>query len=199
LGGTQSLHTNSFDEALALPTEHAAKIALRTQQVIGRETGVTHTVDPVGGSYYVEALTNEVEERAWAYIDRIDRMGGAVEAIEAGFYQDEIAEAAFRIQQGVESGERVVVGVNRFEDPEERPVQIQRIGAEEVARQVERVRSLRASREQGAVDRALASVGSTARGDGNLLPPVREALRARATLGEVSDVLRTVFGEHSPR
>ena len=146
LGGTQSLHTNSFDEALALPTEQAAKIALRTQQVIGHETGVTHTVDPIGGSYYVEALTNEVEERAWAYIDRIDRMGGAVEAIEAGFYQDEIADAAFRIQQGVESGERVVVGVNRFEDADERPVEIQRIGAEEVARQVERVRALRASR-----------------------------------------------------
>jgi methylmalonyl-CoA mutase N-terminal domain/subunit len=198
-GGAQSLHTNSFDEALALPTEQAAKIALRTQQVIGHETGVTHTVDPLGGSYYVEALTNEVEERAWAYLERIDRMGGAVEAIEAGFYQDEIAEAAFRIQQGVESGERVVVGVNRFEDRDERPVEIQLIGAEEVARQVERVRALRASRDQAAVDRALAAVESTATGDGNLLPPMREALRARATLGEVSDVLRTVFGEHHPR
>ena len=199
LGGTQSLHTNSFDEALALPTEQAAKIALRTQQVIGQETGVTHTVDPIGGSYYVEALTNEVEERAWAYIDRIDRMGGAVEAIEAGFYQDEIADAAFRIQQGVESGERVVVGVNRFEDAGERPVEIQRIGAEEVARQVERVRALRASRDRDRVDRTLADVETAARGEGNLLPPMREALRARATLGEVSDVLRTVFGEHHPR
>jgi methylmalonyl-CoA mutase N-terminal domain/subunit len=199
LGGTQSLHTNSFDEALALPTEQAAKIALRTQQVIGHETGVTHTVDPMGGSYYVEALTNEVEERAWAYIDRIDRMGGAVEAIEAGFYQDEIAEAAFRIQQGVESGERVVVGVNRFGDPDERPVEIQRIGAEEVARQVERVRALRVSRDRDTVDRTLADVETAARGEGNLLPPMREALRARATLGEVSDVLRTVFGEHHPR
>src|SRR6266498_3798929 len=136
LGGTQSLHTNSFDEALALPTERAAKIALRTQQVIGHETGVTHTVDPLGGSYYVEALTNEVESRAWGYLERIDEMGGAVEAIEAGFYQDEIAEAAFRIQRGIESGERVVVGVNGFEDPEEQPVRIQTIGVEEVARQV---------------------------------------------------------------
>jgi methylmalonyl-CoA mutase N-terminal domain/subunit len=199
LGGTQSLHTNSFDEALALPTEQAAKIALRTQQVIGHETGVTHTADPLGGSYYLEALTNEVEERASAYIEQIDRIGGAVEAIEAGFYQDEIAEAAFRIQLGVESGERVVVGVNRFEDPEERPVEIQRIGAEEVARQVERVRTLRASRSRAEVDRALAEVDATARGDGNLLPPMKEALRARATLGEVSDVLRTVFGEHHPR
>jgi methylmalonyl-CoA mutase N-terminal domain/subunit len=199
LGGTQSLHTNSFDEALALPTEQAAKIALRTQQVIGNETGVTHTVDPLGGSYYVEALTNEVEERARAYLERIDRMGGAVEAIEAGFFQDEIAESAFRIQQGVESGERVVVGVNRFEDRDERSVEIQRIGEEEVARQVERVRALRASRDPDAVDRALADVEATASGEVNLLPPMKEALRARATLGEVSDVLRTVFGEHHPR
>ena len=197
-GGTQSLHTNSFDEALALPTEQAAKIALRTQQVIGHETGVTHTVDPLGGSYYVESLTNEVEARAWEYLERIDRMGGAVEAIEAGFYQDEIAEAAYRIQQGIESGERVIVGVNGFEDAEEQPVQIQTIGREEVARQVERLRALRVSRDQAAVDRALAEIEATARGTGNLLPPMKVALRARATLGEVSDVLRGVFGEYHP-
>jgi methylmalonyl-CoA mutase N-terminal domain/subunit len=199
LGGTQSLHTNAFDEALALPTEHAAKIALRTQQVIGHETGVTHTVDPLGGSYYVESLTDEIERRATDYLERIDRLGGAVEAIEAGFYQDEIAEAAFRIQQGIESGERVVVGVNRFEDPDERPVEIQRISEEEVAGQVARVRELRASRDRAAVDRALEVVETAARGTGNLLPPMKEALRARATLGEVSDVLRTVFGEYHPR
>ena len=199
LGGTQSLHTNSFDEALALPTEQAAKIALRTQHVIGHETGVTHTVDPLGGSYYVESLTNEVEARAWEYLERIDRMGGAVEAIEAGFYQDEIAEAAYRIQQGIESGERVIVGVNGFEDAEEQPVQIQTIGREEVARQVERLRALRASRDQRSVDRALAEIEATARGTGNLLPPMKVALRARATLGEVSDVLRGVFGEYHPR
>jgi methylmalonyl-CoA mutase, N-terminal domain len=198
LGGTQSLHTNSFDEALALPTEQAAKIALRTQHVIGHETGVTHTVDPLGGSYYVESLTNEVEARAWEYLERIDRMGGAVEAIEAGFYQDEIAEAAYRIQQGIESGERVIVGVNGFEDAEEQPVQIQTIGREEVARQVERLRALRASRDQRSVDRALAEIEATARGTGNLLPPMKVALRARATLGEVSDVLRGVFGEYHP-
>jgi methylmalonyl-CoA mutase, N-terminal domain len=198
LGGTQSLHTNAFDEALALPTEHAAKIALRTQQVIGQETGVTHTVDPLGGSYYVESLTNEIERRATDYLERIDRLGGAVEAIEAGFYQDEIAEAAFRIQQGIESGERVVVGVNRFEDPDELPVEIQRISEEEVAGQVARVRELRTSRDQAAADRALEDVEAAARGTGNLLPPMKEALRARATLGEVSDVLRTVFGEYHP-
>src|SRR5215208_3181247 len=180
LGGTQSLHTNSFDEALALPTEQAAKIALRTQQVIGHETGVTHTVDPIGGSYYVEALTSEVEAHAWDYLERIDAMGGAVEAIEAGFYQDEIAEAAFRIQQGIESGERVVVGVNGFEDPQEQPVRIQTIGEEEAAGQVERLRALRASCDQGAVDRALEEVEAAARGTGNLLPPMKVALRARA-------------------
>jgi len=199
LGGTQSLHTNSFDEALALPTERAAKIALRTQQVIGHETGVTHTVDPLGGSYYVESLTDEIERRATDYLERIDRLGGAVEAIEAGFYQDEIAEAAFRIQQGIESGERVVVGVNRFEDPDERAVEIQRISEEEVAGQVARVRELRAMRDQRAVDRALEDVETAALGSGNLLPPMKVALRARATLGEVSDVLRTVFGEYQPR
>jgi methylmalonyl-CoA mutase, N-terminal domain len=199
LGGTQSLHTNSFDEALALPTERAAKIALRTQQVIGHETGVTHTVDPLGGSYYVESLTDEIERRATDYLERIDRLGGAVEAIEAGFYQDEIAEAAFRIQQGIESGERVVVGVNRFEDPDERAVEIQRISEEEVAGQVARVRELRATRDQRAVDRALEDVETAALGSGNLLPPMKVALRARATLGEVSDVLRTVFGEYQPR
>jgi methylmalonyl-CoA mutase N-terminal domain/subunit len=199
LGGTQSLHTNSFDEALALPTETAVKIALRTQQVLGYETGVPDTVDPLGGSYFVESLTNEIEARAAEYLDKIDGMGGAVAAIEQGFYQDEIHEAAFRIQRGVESGERVVVGVNRFRDPEEQPVEIQRIGEEEVAAQVDRVRRLRQTRDQTAVDRALMAVRAAAEGVTNLLPPMKEALRARATLGEVSDVLRGVFGEHRPR
>jgi methylmalonyl-CoA mutase N-terminal domain/subunit len=199
LGGTQSLHTNSFDEALALPTEHAVKIALRTQQVIGLETGVGHTVDPLAGSYYVEALTTEVESQARRYLDKIDGMGGAVAAIERGFVQDEIHEAAFKIQQGIESGVRVVVGVNRFKDPDERPVEVLRIGEAEVAAQVARLRALLGARDGQAVDRALAVVDATARGTGNLLPPIREALRARATLGEVSDVLRRVFGEHHPR
>ncbi len=198
LGGTQSLHTNAFDEALALPTEHSATIALRTQQVIGYETGVTETVDPVGGSYYVESLTDELERLATEYIEKIDGMGGAVHAIEAGYYQDEIHEAAFRIQQGIESGERVVVGVNRFVDAEEQPVELQRISEAEVRRQVERVRTLRAERDQAVVDAALAAVSETARGTGNLLPPMKEALRARATLGEVSDALRGVFGEYRP-
>jgi methylmalonyl-CoA mutase N-terminal domain/subunit len=198
LGGTQSLHTNSYDEALALPTERAAKLALRTQQVIAYETGVASVVDPLGGSYYLEWLTNEIERRALAYLEKIDGMGGAVAAIEQGFYQDEIHEAAYRMQRQIESGERVVVGVNRFREPEERQPEILRIPEEEVARQVERVRALRASRDQAAVARALAAVEEAARGTENLLPPLKEALRARATLGEVCDVLRRVFGEHRP-
>ena len=159
LGGTQSLHTNSYDEALALPTEHSATIALRTQQVIGYETGVAETVDPVAGSYYVESLTTSSSGSPPSYIEKIDAMGGAVRAIEAGFYQDEIHEAAFRIQQGIESGERVVVGVNRFVEAEEQPIELQRISEAETAKQVERLRALRASATSAAVDAALAAVG----------------------------------------
>jgi methylmalonyl-CoA mutase N-terminal domain/subunit len=196
LGGTQSLHTNSFDEALALPTEHAATIALRTQQVIAYETGVANVADPVGGSYLVETLTDELEARADAYLERIEAMGGAIAAIESGFYQDEIHEAAFAIQRGIEAGERVVVGVNRFVDDEEEPIPLQRVGDAEAAGQVERLRAFRAARDADVVGRALDEVGATAADTGNLLPPMREALRAGATLGEVSDVLRGVFGEY---
>jgi methylmalonyl-CoA mutase N-terminal domain/subunit len=197
LGGTQSLHTNSFDEALALPTEPAVKIALRTQQVLGYETGVTGTVDPLGGSYFVEALTNEVESRAWEYLEKIDGMGGSVQAIEAGWIQDEIHESAFRKQHAVETEEQIVVGVNRWVEEDE-PVDIQAIDEAEVEAQKERVRTLRAERDQAAVDRALADVTKVAEGTDNLLPPMREALRARATLGEVSDALRGVFGVYQP-
>ena len=198
LGGTQSLHTNSFDEALALPTEHAAKIALRTQQLIGYESGVTATVDPLGGSYFVESLTVEIERRAWDYIERIDMMGGAVAAIEAGFYQDEIHESAYRVQQGIESAESVVVGVNRFVEEEEVQPELQRIDEERGRQQAERGRKLKAEREQAVVGKALAGVEEAARGSANLLLPMKEALRTRATLGEVSDVLRGVFGEYHP-
>jgi methylmalonyl-CoA mutase N-terminal domain/subunit len=196
LGGTQSLHTNSFDEALALPTEQAVKIALRTQQVLGYETGVAETVDPLGGSFYVETLTDELERAATEVVEKVDALGGAVAAIEAGFYQDEIHEAAFRIQRGIETGDRVVVGVNRFVDTDRKDVELQRISAEETAQQMARLRDLRASRDQPAVDAALEAVETTARGTGNLLLPMREALRLRATLGEVSDALRRVFGEY---
>jgi methylmalonyl-CoA mutase N-terminal domain/subunit len=198
LGGTQSLHTNSFDEALALPTERAVKIALRTQQVLGYETGVAETVDPLGGSYYIESLTDELERMSTEIVAKIDAMGGAVAAIEAGYYQDEIHEAAYRIQRGVETEERIVVGMNRFVDTAVKPVELQQISAEETARQMERLRELRASRDQRAVDAALADVEETARGSDNLLPPMREALRLRATLGEISDALRRVFGEYRP-
>ncbi len=198
LGGTQSLHTNSFDEALSLPTERAAKLALRTQQVIAHETGVPDTADPLAGSYFVETLTNEIEARAGEYVEKVDAMGGAVAAIEAGWIQGEIHEAAFRIQQGVESGRRVVVGVNRYEESSEEPVELQRLDEDAVRRQVERLGELRESRDNGAVERALKEVEEVARGSENLLPPMREALRARATLGEVSDALRGVFGEYRP-
>jgi methylmalonyl-CoA mutase N-terminal domain/subunit len=198
LGGTQSLHTNSFDEALALPSQKAARIALRTQQILAAETGVTSTVDPLGGSYFVEALTNEIEERALWLMDKVDGMGGSVAAIEAGWVQDEIAESAFRIQQAVESGDRVIVGVNQFEMQDEEPVELQTIDEAEVAAQMDRVRAVRAARDGGAVDAALRSVGETAAGEGNLLYSMRDALKARATLGEVSDALREVFGTYTP-
>ena len=189
-GGTQSLHTNAFDEALALPTERSAKIALRTQQVIGFETGVTNSADPLGGSYLIESLTDELESLARDYLERIDAMGGAVSAIERGFFQGEIHEAAYIMQRAIESGERVVVGVNRFVEEPDVQVDLQAISEEEVARQVERVRSLRQGRDAAGVDEALSLIAETARGTGNLLPPMKEALRLRATLGEVSDVLR---------
>jgi methylmalonyl-CoA mutase, N-terminal domain len=197
-GGTQSLHTNAYDEALALPTEHSATIALRTQQIIGHESGVSATADPLGGSYFVEALTDEIEERANDYLVKIDGMGGSVAAIEAGFIQDEIHDAAFRIQRAIEAGNRVIVGVNRFVEADGKPVELQRVSEDEVARQVARTRAFRDARDQPGVDAALTTVAETARGTGNLLPPMKEALRQHATLGEVSDVLRGVFGEYRP-
>jgi methylmalonyl-CoA mutase, N-terminal domain len=199
LGGTQSLHTNSFDEALALPSQKAATIALRTQQVLGYEAGVTSTADPLGGSWFVEALTDEIEERAHDYLDRIDAMGGAVEAIESGWMKSEIEDSSYRIAQGVESGERVVVGVNRFAVDADEGVELLEFDPELQRRQVERTQRVRTERDQGAVDTALKSLQEAARGTDNLLYPMREALAAYATLGEVSDVLRGVFGEYEPR
>jgi methylmalonyl-CoA mutase, N-terminal domain len=159
---------------------------------------VAETVDPLGGSYYVETLTDELERAATEIVAKVEALGGAVAAIEAGYYQDEIHEAAFRIQRGIETGDRIVVGVNRFVDAAGKDVELQRISAEETAEQMARLRDLRASRDQPAVDAALVEVEETARGTGNLLPPMREALRLRATLGEVSDALRRVFGEYRP-
>ncbi|MGA2208099.1 MAG: methylmalonyl-CoA mutase family protein [Acidimicrobiales bacterium] len=198
LGGTQSLHTNGFDEALGLPTERAAKLALRTQQVIGYESGVTETVDPLAGSYYVEWLTDEVERLAVEYIERIDEMGGAVAAIEAGYLQDEIEQAAYEFAKGVDSGEKVVVGVNRFAEAAAVEPDVFPIDPALQQTQIDGVRAVRARRDQAAVDALLADVAAAARGTQNLLVPMRAALKAEATLGEVSDVLRDAFGEYQP-
>jgi methylmalonyl-CoA mutase N-terminal domain/subunit len=195
LGGTQSLHTNSFDEALALPTEDAVRIALRTQQVIAHETGVTSSIDPLGGSYHLESLTNELERQAYEDFDRIRELGGVVAAIKENFFQQEIADASFRYQSEVESGQRVVVGVNRYTLADEAPPEILKIDAALEAKQVERVRALRARRDAGAVEQALAALKDDAAHDGrNLMPPIVEAAKAHATMGEMCDALREVWG-----
>jgi methylmalonyl-CoA mutase N-terminal domain/subunit len=195
-GGAQSLHTNSFDEALALPTEHAARIALRTQQILASEAGTTDTADPLGGSYLIEALTDELEARVWELIERVDEFGGAVAAIEQGFVQDEIEQAAFRWQQQVESGERVIVGVNRFEEVEAEQVELHHIDPEAERRQLDRTARLRVERDAAAAATALEQVRTTARGETNLLPTMREALRARCTIGEICGVLRDEWGTY---
>jgi len=195
LGGTQSLHTNSFDEALALPTEHAAKLALRTQQVIAHETGVASTIDPLGGSYFVEGLTNRLEAEAYDYFDRIRKLGGVVPAIKENFFQREIAEASFRFQNEVERGERVIVGVNRYEDPDEKQIEILSIDAALEQKQIDRVQSLRARRDSAAVEAALARLrADAAHEDTNLMPAIVDASRAYVTMGEMCDALRDVWG-----
>ena len=190
LGGTQSLHTNGFDEALGLPTERAAKIALRTQQIVGYESGIADTVDPLAGSWFVESLTDEVEQAAWQYLERIDAMGGAVDAIEAQYMQQEIEQAAYAYAKAIDSDEKIVVGVNKFVDEELEPTEVFPIDPELQRSQVARVKRVRAERDQSAVDAALADVEAAARGTQNLLVPMKVALAAMATLGEVSDVLR---------
>jgi methylmalonyl-CoA mutase N-terminal domain/subunit len=195
LGGTQSLHTNSYDEALALPTEDAVRLALRTQQVIAHESGVVDTADPLGGSHYVEHLTNELEREAYAYFERIDALGGVVAAIEQNFFQREIAEAAFRYQGEVERGDRIVVGVNRYELAGEAEPELLRIDPALEREQVARVAALRARRDAGAAGAALAAVrDGAARPDVNLMPALVEAARAYVTMGEVCDALRDVWG-----
>jgi methylmalonyl-CoA mutase, N-terminal domain len=199
LGGTQSLHTNSYDEALSLPSEKAATVALRTQQVLAYESGVADSADPLGGSWLVESLTDEIEARARDYIERIDSMGGAVEAVENGWIKQEIEEAAYRIAQGVESGSRIVVGVNKFAGEKEEAVEVPALDSELRRRQLARLGQVRSERDQGNVDRALKELDEAARGNENLLYPMKEALAAYATLGEVSDVLRGVFGVYEPK
>jgi methylmalonyl-CoA mutase N-terminal domain/subunit len=196
LGGTQSLHTNSYDEALALPTEQAARIALRTQQVIGYESGVAQTIDPLAGSYYVESLTNEIERRAAEYLGKIEVMGGMLKAIERGFVQQEIQNAAYEYQQAVDLGDAVVVGVNRFEVEEEQATPIQKIDPGLEPKQIERVRALRSRRDAGPWQVALKGVEDAARSGANLMPRILAAVEAYATVGEISDAMRRVFGEY---
>jgi methylmalonyl-CoA mutase N-terminal domain/subunit len=196
LGGTQSLHTNSYDEALALPTEEAARIALRTQQVIAYESGAPQTVDPLAGSYYVESLTNEIEKHAAEYLGKIEVMGGMLKAIERGFVQQEIQNAAYQYQQAVDSGEAVVVGVNRFGVDEEKPIPTQKIDPSLEAKQIERVRALRARRDAGLWKDALAKVQEAARSGENVMPRILAAVEVYATVGEISDAMRRVFGEY---
>jgi len=197
-GGTQSLHTNSFDEALALPTEQAVEIAVRTQQYIAFEAQAGNVADPLGGSYLVESLTERLVEASRALMERVDELGGAVRAIEDGFYQREIQDSAYRYQQLVEHGQRIVVGVNKFTDTSQQEVEILRIGAELEAEQVRRVQSVRAGRDQSRVDTALVALRGAAEGSDNLLPFMRDALSHYATVGEVCNTLREVFGVYHP-
>jgi len=197
LGGTQSLHTNSMDEALALPSEEAVQIALRTQQLIAYETGVTDTVDPLAGSFYIEHLTTTIEEKAMDYIRQIDKLGGAAAAIEKGFIQREIQESAFRYQKSVETGDRVVVGINKFQTQEPSPSGLLKVDPAVQKQQIQKILQLKQSRDNTKVLSCLAQLKKTAEGQDNLMPPIIEAVRAYATLGEICDTLRSVFGEYT--
>jgi methylmalonyl-CoA mutase N-terminal domain/subunit len=195
LGGTQSLHTNSFDEALALPTEDAVRLALRTQQVLAHEVGVVNTIDPLGGSYFLEQLTSELERQAYDYFDRIEKLGGVVAAIKENFFQREIAEASFRYQSEVEAGERVVVGVNRYQLEEDTQPELLKVDPALERKQVERVQALRARRDSAAAESALAALkAAAARDDVNLMPAIVDAARAYVTMGEMCDAWREVWG-----
>jgi len=196
LGGTQSLHTNSFDEALALPTEQSARIALRTQQIIAYESGAPQTIDPLAGSYYIESLTNEIEKRASEYLDKIEAMGGMLKAIERGYVQQEIQKAAYEYQQAVDRHEAIVVGVNQFEMDDEKTVPLQRIDEELERKQVERLQALRAKRDPAPWQVAIKTVEDTARSGENLMPRILAAVEANATVGEISDAMRKVYGEY---
>jgi len=196
LGGTQSLHCNGRDEALALPTEESARIALRTQQIIAHESGVPNTIDPLGGAYAIEDLTNRIEQGARALIDRVDAAGGTLPAIEAGMIQREIQESAYREQQRIDGGESVVVGMNRFATTDRSSIDVLAIDSEVERRQIDRVRAVRSSRDQAECRAAIDAVVGAARTNSNLVPPIIRAVEARATVGEISDAMRSVFGEH---
>ncbi len=197
LGGTQSLHTNSKDEALALPTEDSVRVALRTQQIVAHESGVTHTIDPLGGSYYVEQLTNAIESQAQAYIDKIDELGGMVAAIEQGYVQREIEGSAYTYGQSIEKGERIIVGVNRFQVDQEPGCEIFTVPQETARKQVEKLRQVKAQRDNAKVQAALAAVEKTAAGHENLMPAILDAVRQYASISEICAALQKVFGEYT--
>jgi methylmalonyl-CoA mutase N-terminal domain/subunit len=196
LGGTQSLHTNSMDEALCLPSEEAVQIALRTQQLIANETGVADTVDPLGGSYYIESMTSEICDRAEEYIKKIDDIGGAVNAIEQGYVQREIQDSAYTYQREIEQGDRIVVGLNKFQVEEEKPTNLLRVDPSVRVDQIERLKALKSERDETEVKKSLANLRQCAEGNDNLLPNILEAVKTYATLGEICDVMREVFGEY---
>jgi methylmalonyl-CoA mutase, N-terminal domain len=197
LGGTQSLHTNSFDEAMALPTEEAVRVALRTQQIVAHETGVASTIDPLGGSYFVEALTDRMEQAAYEYFGKIDELGGMVEAIKQNYPQREIAEASFRLQEEIERGDRIVVGVNRYQQKGEPPLSILRIPPELERKQIDRVRAVRAGRDAAEAEQALARLRDAAAGERNLMEPLLDAARAHCSEGEIVESLQRVFGTYT--
>lgn len=196
LGGTQSLHTNAKDEALALPSEDSARVALRTQQIIAYEAGITDYVDPLAGSEAVEALTDELEAKVFDYLKIVDAMGGAIAAIESGYFQDEISRSAYEQQQKIETGEQIIVGVNEFQGDESASPEIMALDQQATYRQLERLRQVKATRDSAAVDGALKKLSQAASGDENLMPFILEAVKVYATLGEITDTLRQVFGEY---
>lgn len=196
LGGTQSLHTNGYDEALSLPTEAAAKVALRTQQVVAFESGVADTADPLGGSYFVEALTDEIESKAWQLIEKIDVLGGSVSAIEQGFIQNEIAKSAYEYQRQIETGEKIIVGVNKFHSEEEQSIPVFKVDDAVAKAQVQRIKELKKNRDVAKVDQCLQALNDKAASGENLMPAVIDAVEHKVTLGEIADELRGVFGEH---
>lgn len=197
LGGTQSLHTNSMDEALALPSEKAVRIALRTQQIIAEESGVTDTIDPLGGSYYIEWLTDKMEEETYKYFDKVERLGGVISAIEKGFFQREIAEAAYKYQREIDENERTIVGVNKYTTDEPVEIPILKMDEKGEHRQINRLKKLRKDRDQSKFDRNLKRLRKAAEGNENLMPHILDCVHSYATLGETCDVLREVFGEYT--
>jgi len=199
LGGTQSLHTNSRDEALALPTQESAKIALRTQQIVAHESGITKTADPMGGSHYLEELCDEIEEGVWKYLKKIEKMGGSIKGIEKGFFQSEIRQNAYRLKKEVDSNDRVIVGVNKFSETETTKQKLLRIDDAVEIQQNKALKKLRSTRDNKKVERALSKMQSVAEKDGNLMPYILDSVKVYATTGEISNTFREVFGEYRPK